>query len=148
MKLRVILTAMVIALTTPAFADISDYDSMHRRLADVIGSRAQADAAYDRPMKEANTCGPRVCGLTARFWRSRPGCMSARARRWGDPNDAAGTNARGGEAASRAGNHPTRGLPCRSSPLRRLLPSEARHWQSLPTQCHPYSRLPLCMRFA
>jgi hypothetical protein len=26
--------------------------------------------------------------------------------------------------------------------------SEARHWQSLPTQCRPYTRLPLCMRFA
>jgi hypothetical protein len=28
MKLAAMLTAMVIALTTPAFADISDYDSM------------------------------------------------------------------------------------------------------------------------
>jgi len=52
MKLRAIVTAMVIALTTPAFADISDYESMHRRLADVLGSRAQADAAYDKLMKE------------------------------------------------------------------------------------------------
>jgi hypothetical protein len=47
MKLRAIVTAVMIALTTPAFADISDYESMHRRLADVLGSRAQADAAYD-----------------------------------------------------------------------------------------------------
>ena len=43
---------MAIALTTPAFADISDYESMHRRLTDVLGSRAQADAAYDKLMKE------------------------------------------------------------------------------------------------
>jgi hypothetical protein len=32
--------------------------------------------------------------------------------------------------------------------LARPSDSEARHWQSLPTQCRPYSRLPLCMRFA
>ena len=38
-------------LATPAFADISDYVSMHRRLA--LGSRAQADAAYDKLMQEA-----------------------------------------------------------------------------------------------
>jgi hypothetical protein len=44
-KLRAIITAIVIALATPAFADIPDYESMHRRLADVLGSRAQADAA-------------------------------------------------------------------------------------------------------
>lgn len=59
MKLRAIITAMVIALATPAFGDISDYDSMHSRLADVLGSRAQADAAYDKLMQEANTYGDR-----------------------------------------------------------------------------------------
>ena len=57
MKLRAIITAMVIALATPAFADISDYESMHKRLADVLGSRAQADTAYDKLMKEADTYG-------------------------------------------------------------------------------------------
>ena len=50
-------TAMVIAFATPAFADISDYESMHERLADVLGSRTQADAAYDKLMKEADTYG-------------------------------------------------------------------------------------------
>ena len=60
MKLRAIVTAMVIALTTPALADISDYEAMHRRLADVLGSRAQADAAYDRLMKEADTYGQAI----------------------------------------------------------------------------------------
>ena len=44
MKLRAIITAMVIALASPAFAVISDYESMHRRLADVLGSRAQGDS--------------------------------------------------------------------------------------------------------
>jgi len=37
---------MVIAFAIPAFAGISDYESMHKRLVDVLGS--QADAAYDR----------------------------------------------------------------------------------------------------
>ena len=55
MKRKAIITAMMIALATPAFADISDYEQMHRRLADVLGSRAQADAAYDKLMQEANT---------------------------------------------------------------------------------------------
>jgi hypothetical protein len=41
----------------PAFAVTSDYESMHKRLADVLGSRAQADAAYDKLMKEADTYG-------------------------------------------------------------------------------------------
>jgi hypothetical protein len=54
-KRKAIITAMMIALATPAFADISNYESMHRRLADVLGSRAQADAAYDKLMQEANT---------------------------------------------------------------------------------------------
>jgi hypothetical protein len=67
MKLRAIVTAMVIALTTPALADISDYESMHRRLADVLGSRAQADAAYDKLMKEANTYGQPVASVVDLF---------------------------------------------------------------------------------
>ena len=50
-------TAMMIAFATPAFAGISDYESMHKRLADVLGTRAQADAAYDKLMKEADTYG-------------------------------------------------------------------------------------------
>ena len=57
MKLRAMVTAMVIAFATPAFADFSDYEAMHRRLADVLGSRTQADAAYDKLMKEADTYG-------------------------------------------------------------------------------------------
>ena len=57
MKLRAMVTAMVIAFATPAFAGISDYESMHKRPADVLGSRAQADAAYDKLMKEADTYG-------------------------------------------------------------------------------------------
>ena len=56
-KLRAMVTAMVIALATPAFAGISDHESMRKRLADVLGSRTQADAAYDKLMKEADTYG-------------------------------------------------------------------------------------------
>ena len=48
---------MMIAFATPAFADISDYESMHKRLTNVLGSRAQADAAYDKLTKEADTYG-------------------------------------------------------------------------------------------
>jgi hypothetical protein len=65
-KLRAIITAMLIALATPAFADISDYESMHRRLADVLGSRAQADAAYDKLMQEAS--------LSTRWWICSSNC--------------------------------------------------------------------------
>jgi hypothetical protein len=67
MKLAAMVTAMVIALTTPAFADISDYESMHRRLADVLGSRAQADAVYDELMKEANTYGQPIASVVDLF---------------------------------------------------------------------------------
>jgi hypothetical protein len=67
MKLGAILTAMLIALTTPAFADISDYESMHRRLADALGSRAQADAAYDKLMKAANTYGQPIASVVDLF---------------------------------------------------------------------------------
>jgi hypothetical protein len=66
-KLMAIITAMVIALATPAFADISDCESMHRRLADVLGSRAQADAAYDKLMKEANTNGQPIDSVVDLF---------------------------------------------------------------------------------
>ena len=48
---------MLVAFATPAIAGISDYESMHKRLADVLGSRAQADAAYDKLMKKADTDG-------------------------------------------------------------------------------------------
>jgi hypothetical protein len=68
MKLTAMVTAIVIALTTPAFADISDYESMHRRLADVLGSRAQADAPYDKLMKEANTYGQPIASVVDVFF--------------------------------------------------------------------------------
>ena len=58
---------MLIALTTPAFADISDYESMHRQLADVLGSRAQADAVYDKLTKEANTYGQPIASVVDLF---------------------------------------------------------------------------------
>ena len=67
MKLRAMVTAMVIALATPAFADIPDYESMHKRLADVLGSRAQADAAYDKLMKEADTYGQPIDSVVDLF---------------------------------------------------------------------------------
>ena len=67
MKLTAIITAMVIALATPAFADISDYNSMHKRLADVLGSRAQADTAYDKLMKEADTYGQPIDSVVDLF---------------------------------------------------------------------------------
>ena len=67
MKLTAMVTAMVIVLTTPAFADISDYESMHRRLADALGSRAQADATYDKLMKEANTYGQPIASVVDLF---------------------------------------------------------------------------------
>jgi hypothetical protein len=67
MKLRAMLTAVMIAFTTPAFADISDYESMHRRLADVLGSRARADAAYNKLMKEANAYGQPIASVIDLF---------------------------------------------------------------------------------
>src|SRR5215470_1826084 len=36
-KIRAIITAMLVAVATPAFADISDYESMRSRLTDVLG---------------------------------------------------------------------------------------------------------------
>jgi hypothetical protein len=66
-KLRAMVTAMVIAFATPAFADISDYESMHKRLADVLGSRTQADATYDKLMKEADTYGQPIDSVVDLF---------------------------------------------------------------------------------
>ena len=62
MELRAIVTAIMIALTTPAFADISADEAMHRRLADVLGSRAQA-----RLLKEANTYGQPIASVVDLF---------------------------------------------------------------------------------
>ena len=67
MKLRTMVTAMVIAFSTPAFAGISDYESMHKRLADVLGSGTQADAAYDKLMKEADTYGQSIDSVVDLF---------------------------------------------------------------------------------
>ena len=60
-------TAMMLACTTPAFADVADYKSMHRRLADVLGSRAQADAAYDKLVQEASTYGQPIVSVVDLF---------------------------------------------------------------------------------
>jgi hypothetical protein len=66
-KLRTIVNAMVIAFATPAFADVSDYEAIHRRLADVLGSRTQADAAYDKLMQEANASGQPIASMVDLF---------------------------------------------------------------------------------
>jgi hypothetical protein len=66
-KLKAIITAMVIALATPALADIFDYESMHTRLADVLGSPAQADVAYDKLMQEANAYGQPIDAVVDLF---------------------------------------------------------------------------------
>jgi hypothetical protein len=66
-KLNGTVTAMVIAFATPAIAGISDYESMHRRLADILESRAQADSAYDRLMKEADTYGQPIDSVVDLF---------------------------------------------------------------------------------
>ena len=58
---------MVIAFATSALADIPDYESMHKRLADVLGSRVQADAAYDKLMKEAESYGQPVALVVDQF---------------------------------------------------------------------------------
>ena len=57
----------MIAFATSAFADISDYESMHKRLADVLGSRVQADAAYDKLVKEAESYGQPVALVVDQF---------------------------------------------------------------------------------
>ena len=60
-------TALTIAFATPALAGISDYESMHKRLADVLGTRAQADAAYDKLIKEADTYGQPIDSVVDLF---------------------------------------------------------------------------------
>ena len=40
---------------------------MHKRLADVLGSRAQADAAYDKLMKEADIYGQPIDAVVDLF---------------------------------------------------------------------------------
>ena len=67
MKLSTIVMAMVIAFAIPAFADVSDYEAIHRRLADALGSRAQADTAYDKLMQEANTSGQPIASVVDLF---------------------------------------------------------------------------------
>jgi len=67
LKLKAIVTGLMIAFATSAFADISDYESMHKRLADVLGSRVQADAAYDKLMKEADTHGQPIDSVVDLF---------------------------------------------------------------------------------
>jgi hypothetical protein len=52
-KLRAKVGATMIALATPAYAGIFDYESMHMRLAAVLGSRAEANRVFDRLMQKA-----------------------------------------------------------------------------------------------
>ena len=66
-KIRAIITAMLVAVATPALADISDYESMRSRLTDVLGSQAEADAAYDKLMQEANACGQSIASMVDLF---------------------------------------------------------------------------------
>jgi hypothetical protein len=40
---------------------------MHRRIADPLGSRAQADAAYDKLMQEANSYGQPIDWVVDQF---------------------------------------------------------------------------------
>jgi hypothetical protein len=44
-----------------------DYESMHRRLPDVLGSRAHADAAYDKLLQEADTYGQPIDSVVDLF---------------------------------------------------------------------------------
>jgi len=66
-KIRAIITAMPVAVATPALADISDYESMRSRLTDVLGSQAEADAAYDKLMQEANAYGQSIASIVDLF---------------------------------------------------------------------------------
>ena len=66
-KIRAIITAMLVAVATPALADISDYESMRSRLTDVLGSQAEADAAYDKLMQEANAYGQSITSMVDLF---------------------------------------------------------------------------------
>ena len=67
MKIRGIITAVLLAVATPALADISDYESMHWRLTDVLGSQAEADAAYDKLIQEANAYGQSIASMVDLF---------------------------------------------------------------------------------
>ena len=67
MKIRAIITAMLVAIATPAFADISDHDAMRSRLTDVLGSQAEADAAYDKLIQEANAYGQSISSVVDQF---------------------------------------------------------------------------------
>jgi len=66
-KIRAIITAVLLAVTTPALADISDYESMRSRLTDVLGSQAEADAAYNKLMQEANASGQSIASMVDLF---------------------------------------------------------------------------------
>jgi len=66
-KIRAIITAMLVAVATPALADISDYESMRSRLTDVLGSQAEADAAYDKLIQEANAYGQSISSVVDQF---------------------------------------------------------------------------------
>jgi hypothetical protein len=66
-KIRAIITAMLVAVATPAFADTSDYESMRSRLTDVLGSRAEADAVYNKLTQEANTYGQPIASVVDQF---------------------------------------------------------------------------------
>ena len=59
-KIRAIITAMLVAVATPALADISDYESMRSR-------QAEADAAYDKLMQEANAYGQSIASIVDLF---------------------------------------------------------------------------------
>ena len=51
----------------PGNAGISDYESTRTRLVNVLGSRAQADVAYDKLMKEADTYGQSIDSVVDLF---------------------------------------------------------------------------------
>ena len=66
-KIRAIITAVVLAVATPAFADISDHDAMRSRLTDVLGSQAEADTVYNKLMQEANAYGQSITSMVDLF---------------------------------------------------------------------------------
>ena len=67
MKIRAIVTAVLLAVAPPALAEISDYESMRSRLTDVLGSQAEADAAYNKLMQEANASGQSIASMVDLF---------------------------------------------------------------------------------
>ena len=67
MKLRAMIAALMVALATPAFAGIFDYESLHMRLAAVLGSRTKADAVYEKLMQQANGYGQPIEFLVDTF---------------------------------------------------------------------------------